>query len=164
MIRITGTGIAMFAKKQPRGGERLYKEPTSNIKCFVAGVVMGFAASFAAASASSTAEHNGRFWNDLNRAAKDGYVIGYADAMSVSVSKIETLSAAGDVFHWKVSSKIIGEVETQLSSAEMEPTEAVAHLDTLYKNQQYMELDLGAALQLIAMRPAANSAGAASDK
>jgi hypothetical protein len=35
------------------------------------------------------------FWNKLDRAAKEGYVNGYADAMSVSVAKIETLITAG---------------------------------------------------------------------
>jgi hypothetical protein len=130
-----------------------------HMKRFVAGVVVGFVASCAFAFASSSANHNGLFWNKLNRAAKDGYVNGYADAMRVSVSKLDTLTTAGDLFHWKGSRKIIHEVETQLSMSELAPQEAVNRLDTLYDNQKYSELDLGTALQLLALRPQANGAG-----
>jgi hypothetical protein len=125
---------------------------TKAVKSFVAGVGVGFVASCAVAFASSTADHNGVFWNKLNRATKDGYVSGYADAMRVSVSKIDTLTVAGDLFHWKGARKIISEVERQLSMAKVEPAEAVNGLDTLYENQKYGELDIGSALQLIALR------------
>jgi hypothetical protein len=81
--------------------------------------------------------------------------------MRVSVSKLDTLTTAGDLFHWKGSRKIIHEVETQLSMSELAPQEAVNRLDTLYDNQKYSELDLGTALQLLALRPQANSAGQA---
>ena len=83
------------------------------MKSFVVGMVVGFAASCAVAFASSTTNHNGIFWNQLNRAAKDGYVNGYADGMRVSVSKLDPLTTAGDLFHWKGSRKIIREVEAQ---------------------------------------------------
>ncbi len=132
------------------------------MKRFVAGVVVGLIASGAVAFASSSANHNGMFWNKLNRAAKDGYVNGYADAMRVSVSKLDTLTTAGDLFHWKGSRKIIHEVETQLSMSELTPQDAVNRLDTLYNNQKYSELDLGTALQLLALRPQGNGAGHAS--
>jgi hypothetical protein len=127
------------------------------MKRFVAGVVVGFIASCAFAFASANANHNGLFWNKLNRAAKDGYVNGYADAMRVSVSKVDTLTTAGDLFHWKGSRKIIHEVETQLSMSEVTPEDVVNRLDTLYNNQKYSELDLGTALQLLALRPDTNS-------
>src|ERR1700730_13738277 len=129
------------------------------MKRFVAGVVVGFIASWAFAFASANANHNGLFWNKLNRAAKDGYVNGYADAMRVSVSKVDTLTTAGDLFHWKGSRKIIHEVETQLSMSEVTPDDVVNRLDTLYNNQKYSELDLGTALQLLALRPQAEGAG-----
>ena len=125
---------------------------TKAVKSFVAGVVVGFVASCAVAFASSTADHNGVFWNKLNRATKDGYVSGYADAMRVSVSKIDTLTVAGDLFHWKGARKIISEVERQLSMAKVEPAEAVNGLDTLYQDNKYGELDIGSALQLISLR------------
>src|SRR5271166_718557 len=125
---------------------------TKAVKSFVAGVVVGFVASCAVAFASSTADHNGVFWNKLNRATKDGYVSGYADAMRVSVSKIDTLTVAGDLFHWKGARKIISEVERQLSMAKVEPAEAVNGLDTLYQDHKYGELDIGSALQLISLR------------
>ena len=46
------------------------------MKKFVAGVVAGFVASCTVAFASSNGNHNGLFWNNLNRAAKHGYVAG----------------------------------------------------------------------------------------
>ena len=49
------------------------------MKKFVAGVVLGFIASWGVSFASS-GNHNGLFWNRLNQSAKDGYVDGYADA------------------------------------------------------------------------------------
>src|SRR5580698_4119103 len=134
---------------------------TSYMKKFVAGVVVGFIASCAFAFASSNATHNGLFWNKLNRPVKEGYVNGYADAMRVSVSKLDTLTTAGDLFHWKGSRKIIHELESQLSMSELTPQDAVNRLDTLYNNQKYSELDLGTALQLLALRPQANGAGQA---
>lgn len=123
------------------------------MKKFVAGVVVGFVASCAVAFASSNATHNGLFWNKLNRPVKEGYVNGYADAMRVSVSKLDTLTTAGNLFHWKGSRKIIHELETQLSMSEVTPQDTVNRLDTLYNNQKYSELDLGTALQLLALRP-----------
>jgi hypothetical protein len=134
------------------------------MKKFVAGVVVGFIASCAFAFASSSANHNGLFWNRLNRSVKEGYVNGYSDAMRVSVSKLDTLTTAGDLFHWKGSRKIIHQLETQLSMAEVTPQDAVNRLDTLYNNQKYSELDLGTALQLLALRPAATDASHTSDK
>lgn len=125
------------------------------MKRFVAGVVVGFLVSWTAAFASN-ANHNGAFWNQLNKSAKDGYVNGYADAMRVSVSKLDTLTTAGDLFHWKGSRKIIHELETQLSMSELAPEEAVNRLDNLYANQKYSELDLGTALQLLALRAQGN--------
>ena len=134
------------------------------MKRFVAGVVVGFVASCAVAFAASGANHNGLFWNKLNRAAKHGYVNGYADAMRVSVLKLDTLTTAGDLFHWKGSRTILREVEKQLSISELTPENAVNRLDRLYKNQKYIELDLGTALQLMALRPPANNGDAPSSK
>ncbi|HLI81992.1 MAG TPA: hypothetical protein VKV03_18515 [Candidatus Binataceae bacterium] len=134
------------------------------MKKFVAGVVVGFVASCAVAFASASASHDGVFWNKLNRNAKDGYVNGYADAMRVSVSKLDTLTTAGDLFHWKGSRKIIHQLETQLSMSELTPQDAVNRLDILYNNQKYSELDLGTALQLLALRPQTNGAGSATSE
>src|SRR5260221_8454882 len=128
------------------------------MKRFAAGVVVGLIASCAVAFASN-ATHDGSFWNKLNRAAKDGYVNGYADAMRVSVSKLDTLTTAGDLFHWKGSRKIIHEVESQLSMSELAPQDAVTRLDNLYNNQKYSELDLGTALQLLALHAQSDGAG-----
>lgn len=119
---------------------------------FTVGVVVGFLVSWTVAFASSNASHNGLFWNKLNKTAKDGYVNGYADAMRVSVSKLDTLTVAGDLFHWKGSRKIIHQVANELSMSELTPDDAVKRLDALYANQKYSELDLGSALQLLALR------------
>ncbi len=78
--------------------------------------------------------------------------------MRVSVSKLDNLSAAGDLFHWKQSRRIIEQLQTQLSMSEFSPEDAVNRLDNLYDNQKYSELDLGTALQLLALRPSHNGA------
>lgn len=122
------------------------------MKRFVAGFLVGFAASCAVAFASSSLNHNGMFWNRLERAAKDGYVNGYADAMEISVAKLDSLTTAGDLFHWKGSRKIIHEVEIQLSMSEIPLEDAVNRLDTLYKYHEYGELDISSALQLVALQ------------
>jgi hypothetical protein len=41
--------------------------------------------------------------------------------------------------------------------SELAPQDAVNRLDTLYNNQKYSELDLGTALQLLALRPQNNT-------
>lgn len=122
------------------------------MKKFISGVVLGFLASFALAFASSDITHNGSFWNRLNLAAKDGYVNGYSDAMRVSAAKLDQLNVAADVFHWKGARKIIHQLTDQLSTNELTPAQAVKQLDTLYSNQKYSELDLGQALQILAVR------------
>jgi hypothetical protein len=43
--------------------------------------------------------------------------------------------------------------------AEFTPQDAVNRLDNLYNNQKYSELDLGTALQLLALHPQPDSAG-----
>ena len=126
------------------------------MKRFVAGVVVGLMASCAFAFASSNADHNGLFWNKLNRPVKEGYINGYSDAMRVSVAKLDTLATAGDLFHWKGSRKVIHQLQTQLSMSDVTSQEAVNRLDTLYNNQKYSELDLGTALQLLALHPQGN--------
>jgi hypothetical protein len=122
------------------------------MKKFISGIVLGFLLSFALAFASSDITHNGSFWNRLNLAAKDGYVNGYSDAMRVSASKLDQLNVAADVFHWKGARKIIHQLTDQLSTNELTPDQAVKQLDTLYSNQKYSELDLGQALQILAVR------------
>jgi hypothetical protein len=122
------------------------------MKKFVAGVMLGFLASWVVAFAAVNANHDGLFWNKLTRQAKDGYVNGYADAMRVSVAKLDSLTVAGDLFHWRGSGKIIHQLASELSMSELTPGEAVHRLDALYGNQKYSELDLGSALQLLALR------------
>lgn len=122
------------------------------MKKFISGVVLGFLASFALAFASSDITHNGTFWNALNGSAKDGYVVGYSDAMRVSAAKLDQLNVAADVFHWKGARKIIHQLTDQLSTNDLSTSQAVRQLDSLYANQKYSELDLGQALQVLTVR------------
>jgi hypothetical protein len=126
------------------------------MKKFIAGVVVGSVASCGVGFAASSFDHNGVFWNKLNGAAKTGYVSGYGDAMQVSIGKLDSLSIAGELFHWRGSNKIIKQLSRELSTAEMTPNQAVKKLDALYANPKYSELDLGQALQLLT---ASTSAG-----
>ncbi len=121
------------------------------MKKFIAGVVLGFLASWSVSFAASGV-HNGLFWNKLTGSAKDGYINGYSDAMKVSVGQLDNLMTAGDMFHWKGARKIIGQVKRELSMSDLSPNTAVQHLDELYSNQKYSELDLGEALQMLTIR------------
>ena len=134
------------------------------MKSFASGIVIGFAVSCAVTAASSTESHNGMFWNKLDRAVKDGYVSGYTDATRVGISKLDTLTTAGDLFHWKGSRKIIHQVRAQLSMSSLPAKEAVGRLDRLYQNQTYVELDLSSALQLMILHPISNNRTAPSDR
>ena len=121
------------------------------MKKFVAGVVLGFIASWGVTYAAS-GNHNGIFWNRLSVPAKDGYVNGYSDAMKVSVSKLDVLNEAADMFHWKGARRIIHQLSAQLSMGDLKASDAVKRLDELYSNQKYSELDLGEALQTLTIR------------
>ncbi len=119
---------------------------------FAVGVLAGFLASWTIAFAAPSYGHNGLFWKTLNTSGKDGYINGYSDAMRVSVGKLDSLTVAGDLFHWKGARKIIHQLANELSMTDMTPQDAVKRLDNLYSNQKYSELDLGQALQLLTLR------------
>ena len=121
------------------------------MKKFISGVVVGFVLSCAAVFAAPSFDHNGSYWNQLNASAKSGYVNGYSDAMQVSVGKLNVLTTAADLFHWKGADRIIHQLSHELAMSEMKPAEAVKRLDTLYANRKYSELDLGTALQVLAI-------------
>jgi len=122
------------------------------MKKFSAGVVVGLLAGWVVAVGATVAEHNGLYWGRLNPAAKSGYVNGYADAMQVSVGKLDNLTVAAELFHWKGAKKIIRQLGSELSVSEFKPDEVVKRLDDLYSNRKYSELDLGSAVQLLTMR------------
>jgi hypothetical protein len=124
------------------------------MKKFCAGVVLGFIASCGVVFAAPNFSHNGVFWGKLNDAAKAGYINGYGDAMQVSVGKLESLSIAADLFHWKGADKIIKQLADELSTSDLTPDQTVHKLDALYSNPKYSELDLGEALQLLTVKPA----------
>lgn len=120
---------------------------------FIAGVVVGFILSCVGAFAATSFEHNGAYWNQLNPSAKAGYVNGYSDAMQVSVGKLDILTTAARLFHWRGADKIIHQLSRELAMSELKPGDAVKRLNALYSNRKYAELDLGTALQLLAIRP-----------
>jgi hypothetical protein len=123
----------------------------TSMKKFIAGVVVGFVLSCAGVFAAPSFDHNGSYWNQLNSSAKSGYVNGYSDAMEVSVGKLNVLTTAADLFHWKGADRIIHQLSHELAMSELKPAEAVRRLDTLYANRKYSELDLGTALQVLAI-------------
>jgi len=122
------------------------------MKRFSVGVVLGFLASWGIGFAAPNFSHNGDFWNKLNTSAKTGYVNGYGDAMQVSAGKLDSLTIAADLFHWKGADKIIHQLSSELSTADLGSDAAVRKLDSLYSNPKYSELDLGEALQLLAAK------------
>jgi hypothetical protein len=134
------------------------------MKKFIAGVVVGFVLSCAGVFAAPSFDHNGSYWNQLNPSAKSGYVNGYSDAMQVSVGKLNVLTTAADLFHWKGADRIIHQLSHELAMSELRPSEAVKRLDTLYANRNYSELDLGTALQVLAIDSTDQSSLAATQK
>lgn len=134
------------------------------MKKFIAGVVVGFVLSCAGVFAAPSFDHNGSYWNQLSASAKSGYVNGYSDAMQVSVGKLNVLTTAADLFHWKGADRIIHQLSHELAMAELKPTEAVKRLDTLYANRKYSELDLGTALQVLAIDSTDQGAARATEK
>jgi len=121
------------------------------MKKFIVGMVVGFLLSCAGVFAAPSFDHNGSYWNQLNASAKSGYVNGYSDAMQVSVGKLNVLTTASDLFHWKGAYRIIHQLSHELAMSELKPADAVKRLDTLYANRKYSELDLGTALQVLAI-------------
>jgi hypothetical protein len=121
----------------------------TEMKRFIASVVVGFVTSCGAGFAAQSFDHNGVFWNRLNNAAKTGYINGYGDAMQVSAGKLDSLSLAADLFHWRGANKIIKQLSSELSTADLTPDQAMKKLDKLYSNPKYGELDLGQAFQLL---------------
>jgi hypothetical protein len=134
------------------------------MKKFIAGVVVGFVLTCAGVFAAPSFDHNGSYWNQLNPSAKSGYVNGYSDAMQVSVGKLNVLTTAADLFHWKGADRIIHQLSHELAMSELRPSEAVKRLDTLYANRNYSELDLGTALQVLAIDSTDQSSLAATQK
>jgi hypothetical protein len=127
------------------------------MKKFSAGVVLGFLASLGIGFAAPNFSHNGDFWNKLDTSAKSGYVNGYSDAMEVSAGKLDSLTIAAGLFHWKGADKIISQLSKELSTADLSHDDAMRQLDVLYSNSKYSELDLGQALQLLAAKTPTDS-------
>jgi hypothetical protein len=122
------------------------------MKRFATGVVVGFLLSWGFTFAAPNLDHNGTFWTRLDTSAKGGYVNGYADAMQVSIGKLDNLSLAADLFRWKGAKKIIHQLSHELNVSDLKSDELVGRLNQLYSNRKYNELDLGSALQLLTLR------------
>jgi len=128
------------------------------MKKFSAGVVIGFLSCWMCALAATGLDHNGDFWNGMSGAGKTSYVDGYNDAMQVSVGKLDSLTIAADLFHWKGAHKIIHQLANEMSTSDMSTQEVVRRLDALYANSKYSELDLGSAFELLLVRAPAAAA------
>jgi hypothetical protein len=124
----------------------------NRMKKFIVGVVVGFVVSLGVGFAAPSVDHNGLFWNRLNGSAKTGYINGYGDAMQVSVGKLDSLTFAAALFHWKGADKIIKQLSRELSISDVGADDAVKKLDALYANPKYGDLDLAQAMQLLAPR------------
>jgi hypothetical protein len=122
------------------------------MKRFVSGVITGFILSCSLALATEDLSHNGTFWLALDSSGKRGYVTGYADAMKISVGKLENLEIAADLFRWKSARKIISQVSRELRVADVGTENLMQQLDRLYSDRKYSDLDLGSALQLVNLR------------
>jgi hypothetical protein len=72
--------------------------------------------------------------------------------MRLSAEKVDELEVAADVFHWCGAPKILRQLGAQLSIKQFTIEQAVKRLDTLYSNDKYSELDLGQALETLAMQ------------
>jgi hypothetical protein len=104
---------------------------------FMLGVVAGALAGWGLAFAATGFDHNGSFWNKLDSSAKNGYVDGYSDAMQVSQGKLDNLTVAADLFHWKGAKKIIHQVSRELTLSDLSAGDVVKHLNELYSNRKY---------------------------
>jgi hypothetical protein len=124
------------------------------MKKFAVGVLLGFVLSSGLGIAAQSLDHNGTFWSRLDLSAKTGYVDGYGDAMGVSVGKLDNLMVAADLFRWKGAKKIIRQLSRELAISDQNPEDVVKHLNELYSDRKYSELDLGSAVQLLTMRSA----------
>jgi hypothetical protein len=122
------------------------------MKTFSAGVVTGLLTGWVVALGATVVEHNGVYWGGLNPAGKSGYVAGYADAIQVSVGKVDNLTVAAELFHWKGAAKIIRQLNSEMSVSALKPEEVIKRLDELYSSRKYSELDLSSAVQLLTMR------------
>jgi hypothetical protein len=114
-------------------------------------MMVGFVLSCVGVFAAPNFDHNGSYWNQLNASAKSGYVNGYGDAMQVSVAQLNVLTTAADLFHGKGADRIIHQLSHELAMSELKPADAVKRLDALYANRRYSKLDLGTALQVLAI-------------
>ena len=117
------------------------------MKKFAVGVLLGFVLSSGLGIAAQSLDHNGTFWSRLDLSAKTGYVDGYSDAMGVSVGKLDNLMVAADLFRWKGAKKIIRQLSRELAISDQNPEDVVKHLNELYSDRKYSELDLGSAVQ-----------------
>jgi hypothetical protein len=122
------------------------------MKKFTTGVVVGFLLSWGLTFAAPNLDHNGLFWGKMDTSGKGGYVSGYTDAMQVSVGKLDNLEIAADLFRWKGAKKIIRQLSHELNVADISSPVLVKKIDQLYSNRKYSELDLGSALQLLALK------------
>ena len=119
---------------------------------FVAGLVVGAGLRCALAAAAQVPHHDGVFWGRLDNQDKAAYVAGYSDAAHSSLGKLDNLKLAARILHWKGADKILAQVARGLDISSLPTPGLIAYLDGVYSNPRYGDFDLGAAIELAAMR------------
>jgi hypothetical protein len=122
---------------------------------FGAGLVVGVSLSCALASAAQVRRHDGTYWKSLGNRDKTAYVDGYTDAARTDLGKIDQLKLAASLFHWKGADRILAQVARGLDVSGISANDLVAYLDNLYSNSRYGDFDLENAIELAAMKSAA---------
>jgi hypothetical protein len=119
---------------------------------FAAGVVVGASLGCTLAAAGQVSHHDGAFWSRLGNQDKRAYVAGYSDATHFSLGKLDNLSHAAGVFHWKGAKRILAQVARGLGISGLPTPALIAYLDKVYSNPRFGDFDVRIAIELAAMR------------
>lgn len=120
------------------------------MKKLIAGMLAGFVVNLGLGFAAPGIDHNGFFWNQLNGSAKTGYIDGYSDAMQVSLGKLDTLTIAAALFsleRCRQDHQAVGARPLDLGS--QAPRSSQEAKRALFRSEEYRDLDLAQAMQLL---------------
>lgn len=119
---------------------------------FGAGVVVGASLGYALAATAQVSRHDGVFWSRLGNQDRAAYVAGYADASDCTLGKLDKLSLAAGVFHWKGADKVLAQVARGLDMSGLSAPVVIAYLDQVYSNPRYVDFEVGNAIELAGWR------------
>ena len=86
---------------------------------FAAEVVVGASLGGALGAAAQVSRHDGAFWSRLGNRDKAAYVAGYSDPTHSSLGKLDNLTLAAGVFHWKGANKMFVNVARGLDISDL---------------------------------------------